>query len=656
LPPVIALLIIHICYIPRMYFRRFSAFLTAILCLCFSAASIENADRRFERIGPFGGDVRSLLMDSGQPETVYLGTSNGMIFKSADSGKSWVPLYPGIGRPSYVIDALVQHPGERNHIYAGAWDLHSEGGGLFESMDAGATWSEVMFSQTSSAVRGLSICKSKPEYMIAGTLSGPFVSADGGRSWKRVAGSDIQRAESVAIDPIDHRILYVGTWRLAYKSTDFGRTWNLVDTGVPLDSDVFSIAIDQANPAVMYSSACSGVYRSTNQARTWTRLRLVPDRFAIRAQVVYLDPVDRQKVYSGTTEGLFLSNNDGQHWTRITGENITVNAIQVSPADNRRILIGTEYQGVLLSEDGGKTWKESSGGFIHQQISWIVPDPGNPGGFVAGLASGRGGLYAFSAQGRTWAPSQIREGMRILSYLILPKSRGRLAGTSQGLFWQANAAAPWSKVKGLIGKRTVYSLQADPGNQIIYAGTDQGIYRSTLSAMEFRLPPGYRLSPQVWCITSPPAETGAIYAGSSLGLLRSWDRGMVWNTVSSYGLPARAPIYSIAVSPLSKDQLFAATSVGLYASSNAGTHWRRVGDGLGGNIPSLIFLDESGKSILAADGNSGGVFYSTDGGQNWERFAMKNGSPVTCLAIDPQKPSLVYVGTKSDGVYRLNLP
>ena len=337
-----------------------------------------------ERIGP-GGDVRSLLINAANPQVVYIGTSSGTIYRSSDGGRSWGDS-PGDRRLSFVIDTLVQHPTEPNHIYAGAWDRYSEGGGLFESTDAGTSWKQVALPVPSLAVRDLSICRSRPEIMIAGTLSGAYVTVDGGQTWKQVGGKVFEKAESVAIDPVDPDLLYVGTWRLGYKSSDFGMTWIRVDKGMPLDSDVFSIAISAKNPAVVYSSACSGVYRSSNRAQTWSRLRVHPARFTIRAQVVYIDPADPSTVYTGTTEGLFVSNDNGVKWRRLTSSNVTVNAIQVDPGNNRRILIGTEYQGVLLSEDRGKNWSESNRGFIHKQISWIVPDSITSGSFIAGVA------------------------------------------------------------------------------------------------------------------------------------------------------------------------------------------------------------------------------------------------------------------------------
>jgi photosystem II stability/assembly factor-like uncharacterized protein len=612
---------------------------------------------RFERIGPFGGDVRSLLLDSQHPDVAYLGTSNGRIFKSVDGGSSWTVLSPGIGSHEYVMDTLVQHPAEPEHIYAGAWDLHSDGGGLFESRDAGLKWSRILLPEASPAVRGFAICRSNPARMIVGTLGGVFVSANGGRAWKQVGGSKLHRTESVAIDPVDPRILYVGTWRLGYKSLDFGNTWTLVSRGMPLDSDVFSISIHEKNPQVVYSSACSGVYKSVNRAQTWTRLKILRDRFTIRAQVVYLDPADSRRVYTGTTEGLFVSQNEGRTWARLTPSHVTVNAIQVDPRNNRRILIGTEYQGLQMSEDGGTTWRESNRGFVHKRISWIVPDTPASGRLLAGVDSGRGGLYHYDNRDQTWRISQIGPGVRILSYLILPGDHGHLAGTSQGLYWLPVRSDRWKKLAGSIAKRTVYSLELDPASPVVYAGTDQGIYRTSLAAMDFRLPPGYRLSPSAWCIYAPEADPGLVYAGTSLGLLRSWDKGTTWNVISAYGLPARATIDSIAVSPSSKERLLAGTSAGLFESTNGGIHWRKAGDGrLGVAISSVIFPDKSGDFILAADKTFGGLFYSQDAGLAWEKiYDPSHPSPVSCLAMNPETPSVLYLGTRFDGIYRFRL-
>jgi photosystem II stability/assembly factor-like uncharacterized protein len=493
--------------------------------------------------------------------------------------------------------------------------------------------------------------------MIAGTLAGPYVSADGGRNWKHVGGRDLEKAESVAIDPQDYHKIYVGTWRLGYKSSDFGKTWTRVDNGMPLDSDLFSISINPGNPEIVYASACSGVYRSINQTSSWTRLKLLPNRFAIRAQLVYLDPTDPHKVYVGTTEGLFVSNDEGKTWTRLTSAEETINAIQIDPRNSQRILIGTEYNGILSSMDGGRTWKESNAGFVHRQIAWMSPHPSVSGQFFSGLHSGTGGIYLLDSYRRQWSLIQIEPGMRIFSFLTLPGSAGRLAGTTQGIYWQAKNSGPWKKLTGLTANCVIYSLTIDPDQSVLYAGTDQGIFRTSLAVMQFRAPRSYRFKPKVWCITTSKSSPGMIYAGTSLGLLRSWDKGTTWNIISASGLPERAIIANLASSPSNPDQLFAATSVGLFQSKNGGVHWRRINDEkMQGDISSIVFLDSYGKNLLAGNRKSGGVFRSSDGGESWDFISSRgNESPVYCITQDPASPATIYLGTQSDGVYVLTL-
>jgi photosystem II stability/assembly factor-like uncharacterized protein len=645
--------------------RPFKTCLTGVLVLLFSAFcalqmfALESTSLpvRIERIGPFGGDARSLLMDSKAPDTVYLGTSNGRIFKSSDAGQSWISLSPGIGPYRYVIDTLVQHPTNPNHIYAGAWDLYSTGGGLFESTDAGVTWNRVALPQPFSAVRGLAICKTRPTHMLVGTLSGPCVSTDGGKTWKKVGGVDLKKAESVAIDPKDSNILYVGTWRLAYKSVDFGKTWVcLSNRGMVLDSDVFSIAINSKNPEEIYSSACSGVYRSTNKAQTWARMRLLPDRFAIRTYIVDIDPVDPKTVYAGTTDGLWITKNSGQAWSRATPKDVTVNTVQIDPRDNRRILIGTEYQGVMLSEDGGQNWKESNQGFVHKQVSWIMPDSKAAGGFVAGVQSGAGGMYQYSSKDKSWQPSQVAPRARVSSFLILPDDRGRLAGTVEGLYYRTENENIWKKLDGPIAKRTILSLVIDPKKPIVYAGTDRGIYRAPLETLAFRTPTAADGGVKVWSLATTSINPEFVYAGTSIGLLRSSDQGDTWTVVSTQGLSAGVTIDALAISPSNKEHLMAGTAVGLFESHNGGVHWERVSnDGLDGQVASVLFLESSGSKILAADRLSSALYYSRDGGESWERIQSSQfESPIYCLARDPELSSRIFIGTQSDGIFLLD--
>ena len=175
--------------------------------------------------------------------------------------------------------------------------------------------------------------------------------------------------------------------------------------------------------------------------------------------------------------------------------------------------------------------------------------------------------------------------------------------------------------------------------------------------LDFQKPDGRRYGPSISCIAVSPRTPGLLFAGGSMGVLRSSDSGVNWIALSA-GLPMRASVQCIAVSPAEPERLIAGTIAGLFASADGGRSWHRVSDSrLSVDIPSVIYLDDQGKQILAADQASGGVFFSGDGGENWERVESPGfDSPVRSLAQDPRRRSWVYLGTHSEGVYRLRLP
>jgi photosystem II stability/assembly factor-like uncharacterized protein len=628
--------------------------------LSVSRSSIPEA--RFERIGPDGGTVRSLLISSKGRRLVYIGTNDGQLFKSSDGGASWEFLYPGLRRRQFVVDSIVEDPRNAEHLFAGGWDLRSDGGGLFESKDAGRSWDQVRLPATDPAVRAFAISGGHPSHMIAGTGAGIFVSADGGKTWlKRGARiAAFRQAESVAIDPRDPKLLYVGTWHLGYRSTDFGRTWVQNSRGMIADSDLFSICIDKRDPRTVFASACTGLYRSVDRGASWTRLKIFPKSYLVRAQVVYVDPNHSERVYGGTTEGLFLSRDSGQTWLRITSSDLTINAIQVDPADSNALLIGTELYGVLRSKDGGRTWAESNTGFVNRSIARILPDPTSSGRLIVGeLFEGKvGGFYLYDNPAERWEPLSPGEapGVGLLSLVFLPGDRGRLAGTARGAFVSRNSSGSWTELAGPISKLIVYDLALDSTREWVFAGTNDGIYRARLDELRFEKPSGYNFIPRVFSLLASGKKPSLIFAGTHFGVLRSDDSGVTWQ-FSTTGIPDHTIVQCLRFVPGSEDHMFAGTSTGLYESQDGARTWALVpGEQLGVSISALIFLDPKGERILAADNTFGGVLLSEDSGAHWVKIENPEfGSPVRTMVQDPIHPSVIYLGTGTEGVYRLTL-
>ena len=217
-------------------------------------------------VGPDGGDARAIAAVPGEPNHLYLGTTESFIYESTDQGASWHRLAKLDSADDLVIDHIVVEPGDPQTLYAAAWKLDHPDGGLWISHDAGRTWQELpgLHGQSISA---FAQAPSDPRILFAGTLQGVFRSNDAGATWKLIspAGSrEIHEVESLAVDPRNPEIVYAGTWHLPWKTTDGGKHWQNIKEGLIDDSDVFSIIVDPGHPNIVYLSACSGIYKSEN--------------------------------------------------------------------------------------------------------------------------------------------------------------------------------------------------------------------------------------------------------------------------------------------------------------------------------------------------------------------------------------------------------
>ncbi len=133
------------------------------------------------------------------------------------------------------------------------------------------------------------------------------VRRDSGAHWELISPKDnkeLHEVESLAVDPVDPKIMYAGTWHLPWKTTDGGATWQNFKKGIAEDSDVFSIIVDPKQPKSVYLSACSGIYMSKDGTRRASAERRAFLTRAIRTRVLMQDPNHPDTVFAGTTGGL----------------------------------------------------------------------------------------------------------------------------------------------------------------------------------------------------------------------------------------------------------------------------------------------------------------------------------------------------------------
>jgi photosystem II stability/assembly factor-like uncharacterized protein len=256
-------------------------------------------DRVVQMTGPFGGDVTALAIDPRDADRVWLGTSDGQIFRSTDGGTVWRRIRPGVKAPGFVITVLLFDKEKPGVIYAGMKPLldltdQTTGGGVYMSDDDGQSWS-MLEGMRGRSVRNMAQSSKDPNDLVVAARDGVYRTTDRGRTWERITPSndpELKGFHSVAIDPRDDNVIYVGTHHLPWKTTDAGKTWKLAasrEKGMIDDSDIFSIHIDESNPDVVLMSACSGIYRSRDACENWTKIQGIPNT-SRRTHVIYQHP------------------------------------------------------------------------------------------------------------------------------------------------------------------------------------------------------------------------------------------------------------------------------------------------------------------------------------------------------------------------------
>jgi photosystem II stability/assembly factor-like uncharacterized protein len=599
-------------------------------------------------LGPFGGDVRSLIVHPAKPDRFFLGTADGQIYVSPNRGEQWRRLSPGLGRRNLVVDNLVFHPNDPDILFAACWELKNSQGWLFKSEDAGENWLSVSLGAYHSAVRAIAIAPSEPDVIALGISEGVILSTDGGKSWQRISRGyrSLYNVESMAFDPRDSETLYVGTWRLGFKTNNRGAKWEPIHDGMTFDSDMFSLLVNPDNPRILYASACTGIYRSDSAGAVWNKLTGGLPKDANRTRTLLIDPIDSSTLYAGTTVGLFLSKDGGVRWSRLIGE-VVVNTISVHPTDNRTILVGTDDAGVLRSTDGGTSFEQSNAGFIHRQIADIQVAPGNPSSLYAAVTSDAhyGGFFYSADAGRQWY--SYNEGLKgavdsINCILALDDSSLVFVGTRSGVFEGIPPERPWRPMIPTNQLR-VLDLAAGPGNTL-FIGAESGIYHLDVKLQKLRqlVIPVYK--GRVNAVLYDP-EAKMLFAAGETGVLRSPDGGKTW-AMKVRGLPY-SPIYTLEKNG---DRIFCGTRQGLFFTDNQGEAWTAGRGVLPLDIITIRADPRLRTEVFAADMLAGYVFHSADGGTTWEVVNLsKRASQISRLAVGTQGE--LFAGTLSEGVY-----
>ena len=194
-------------------------------------------------IGPaiMGGRVSDIAADPVNPDTFYVGLATGGVWKTANAGATFSPLFDK--QPVVSIGALAVAPSDPKIIWVGTGEANDRnssgwGNGVYRSTDGGATWAHVGLAGSRAIPRIVVHPKEPATAWVAamgdlwnpGGERGLFKTTDGGKTWKAVlkapGGLDTRvGCGKVVLDPSTPDTLYAGTEAGLYASLDRGATW-----------------------------------------------------------------------------------------------------------------------------------------------------------------------------------------------------------------------------------------------------------------------------------------------------------------------------------------------------------------------------------------------------------------------------------------------
>ncbi len=594
--------------------------------------------------------VSDIVLDPQNPEIVYVGTGdvnisgypfigNG-VFRSNNGGQNWTNL--GLSDQK-IISKITIDPSNSNILYAACMGnpfVRDNKRGVYKSINKGATWSQVLFISTQTGVvdllqdpnqpntlyaAGWDRIRNNAESVLSGTGAKIYKTTDGGSNWTVLGGglpTDAQSRIGLAMSKQTPNTIfaeYVGVnlqLNGIYKTTDGGNNFSTIPTssvlnglsGDALGGMGWYFGKIWVNPTNDNDIMVAGVdlWRTQNGGNNWSIEASSTVETDIHADKHALDFLPNGNILLGTDGGLYLHNVANNSWQDVENipttqfyrvaynphnpnmyyggaqDNGTSRGSSSEPNNWNRIYgadgfqpafhsiipekfyVETQNGNIAVTTDNGASWNSATNGLLSSdRRNWDMPyliSTHNPDKMYCGTYR----LYkSVSANTPNWVSksADLTDGVltedrfhNITTIAESPiDSNQLLVGTSDANVWRTdNGGATWTNITAGLPNRYITSVKSSQTN----------------SNSVFVAQSGYRdndVTPHIF---------------------KSDNKGGVWKSISG-DLPNLA-VNDLLVLPNSKDSvIFAATDGGVYATSNAGVNWQRLGK----NMPFIPVYD-----------------------------------------------------------------
>jgi photosystem II stability/assembly factor-like uncharacterized protein len=236
----------------------------------------------------YSGRTLCVAIDPTSPNTLYIGTAHGGVWKSADGGQTWAPKSDY--QTSLAIGALAIDPNNNLRVFAGTGEYAGAvgtyyGSGVLRSVDGGNTWTET--AKTTFPNDAISRILFDPtdatsQTMYLSSTRGVYESTDGGSNWNQLrAGSASDLVLLQPSGPPGTLQLIAGfdgsgLWTTARKGHGAWSSWTQISSAAfPTGFHRIALGQCQGNPQTLYAAFSSGggiagMAKSTDGGSIWT--------------------------------------------------------------------------------------------------------------------------------------------------------------------------------------------------------------------------------------------------------------------------------------------------------------------------------------------------------------------------------------------------
>jgi photosystem II stability/assembly factor-like uncharacterized protein len=265
-------------------------------------------------------DVLSFVFDPQNPNTIYIGTKENGIFKTADGAEHWERLT----FPPLKVYGLAIDKNNSNRLYASG--VYQDIAKIYRSEDAGKNWKEIYTEPgKGTVITALGSHPNMPNVLYAGTSAGVVIkSTNGGETWSNVLAAKGPVTKILFREGQAETVMLLVLNSGVAVSSDGGKTWNDFTTQDFSSADMANIQPDgivtlladpaNSNSNILYAGAKNGLFRSEDNGKSWKELAIIESSKKFPVHAIAVNPQNSSEIVYAVGNAFYRSLDGGTKW------------------------------------------------------------------------------------------------------------------------------------------------------------------------------------------------------------------------------------------------------------------------------------------------------------------------------------------------------